>query len=95
MTIATDMIGPLVLLAQTRAALAQQPETAAFAARVQAAIEVLEDLRGRVEAMERHAYIAAPRGPERRTQPTLQELATGAVVSLLEARMARGQGRRP
>ena len=42
MTIATDMIGPLVLLAQTRAALAQQPETAAFAARVQAGSAVVD-----------------------------------------------------
>lgn len=90
MSIAMDMIGPLVVLAQAHAALAQQPETAAIAARVQSAIDVLEEQRERVAAMERH--VAAPRGAERRTYPTLQEISTGAVVSLFEARQARAQG---
>ena len=92
MTLAADMIGPLVVLAQAHAALAQQPETAAIAARVQSAIDAIEEQRERVAAMERHAYVAVPRGAERRTHPTLHELATGAVVSLLDARRARAQG---
>lgn len=92
MSIATDMIGPLVVLAQAHAALAQQPETAATAARVQSAIDALEEQRERVAEMERHACAATPRGPERRTHPTLHELATGAVVSLLDARRARAAG---
>ena len=92
MSIATDMIGPLVVLAQAHAALAQQPETAATAARVQSAIDALEEQRERVAEMERHACAATPRGAERRTYPTLHEISTGAVVSLFEARQARAQG---
>jgi HAMP domain-containing protein len=88
MSIAMDMIGPLVVLAQAHAALAQTPETAAIAARVQSAIDVIEELRDRVAAMEASA---CPTIPPRRQHRTLSDLATGAVISLREARAARMQ----
>ena len=86
MTIARDMCAALTLLARVRVALAQDPAHGTAWTSLTTVQAALEDCLQRVEVVERR-----PVGPHWLPQmpPTGQDVQSGRVVLLAEARQAR------
>jgi hypothetical protein len=86
MTLHTDMQAPLTEIARCRAMVAQGLTGAAVAERMGAALACLEDVAVRVEAAFTYPV---PEHWRHQRAATFDELRSGAVVSLVEARQAR------
>ena len=84
MSMHDDMVAPLVVLARVSAALAQNVETRALAAKVAAAAAVLADVADRVAVLDANP-VPAHWLPQR--APTQADYSEGAVVSMLERRL--------
>ena len=90
MSIAAEMVPPLVLLARVQATLAQMPGFHVLAHQMECAIACLTDAAERVEALDGNPV---PQHWLPQRSVTLEDLQAGDVASLLEARLrARANG---